>query len=748
MSSLALQEIKLTKEQKEIICAPPAHYIITAVAGSGKTTTLAYRIGHLLEQGYEPKRILILMFNRAAREDFSLKLQPLVSGQTHTPEVRTFHAMGYRLYQRFIKEGYLPAFHKNILSDKETDYHLWRLMGQILDSEDLREAKKNKKEYVEMSRQFLETVKGGLDSPECVYEQLKLGDKFSYVIPLFKRFEEWRRQQARISYSDMLYEPVMAIRAYPELEKLVANKMDILLVDEYQDTNDIQHALLKYIAGTRAKITVVGDPDQTIYEFRGAKPDYIIHGFSKEFPDANHLTLSYSFRYGHSVSLLANHLISKNSGRKDLLCKSHQNNPSTRVTRHSCVDDGIEISKLLATVPTHELNQCAVLARVWSQTVGIELALLEKEIPYHIDGYAGVFRSIETQCIRALLELSAGYFSDFPEELRKEKFDLLFHFPHVGLPDTQIKAICANLSRFPSQWGKLLLESIPADLKKIQAIKLERLARTLIKVERSKSTVKQLLNGYIDEVQLYEGIYSLSLSHDHAEEKIASVKGVVRFISQRQGDARELLRHLDKLQSNSERQHQYAVHICTIHKAKGLEWDNIFVPGLNDKTLPYSYRTEVLTKTQLESERRLLYVAMTRSKQHLHLFVPKQQSNTPSQASRFEFELSFKQSLKLGESLDRNENICQLEPNEKTSMITQQYAKEMGCEFQQDKSAEKDKIEDAGQPVWFSQTVQHCVLGKGQVKGEQATSFSVEFEDMQTRTFSKETADRFFTVAD
>src|SRR5690606_4998274 len=162
---------------------------------------------------------------------------------------------------------------------------------------------------------------------------------FNYLLELFDRFESWRKQESRISYSDMLYDTVLAIKKYPQLKTLVENKMDILLVDEYQDTNDIQHALLKYIAGDRAKITVVGDPDQTIYEFRGAKPEYIIKGFSEEFSDASMLSLSYSFRYGHSVSLLANHLISRNSGRLPVLCKSHHANPQTIIKIHYSNED-------------------------------------------------------------------------------------------------------------------------------------------------------------------------------------------------------------------------------------------------------------------------------------------------------------------------------------------------------------------------------------------------------------------------
>ena len=141
--------------------------------------------------------------------------------------------MAYRLYKRFIQEGYLPPFHSQILSEKEQDFQLWRLLNQLLSGEQLQDLKRYKKDHIEISRRFIETVKSGLLSPQLVFEGLDLEPKFNYLVELFDRFESWRKQEARISYSDMLYDTVLAIQKFPQLQSLVANKMDILLVDEY-----------------------------------------------------------------------------------------------------------------------------------------------------------------------------------------------------------------------------------------------------------------------------------------------------------------------------------------------------------------------------------------------------------------------------------------------------------------------------------------------------------------------------------
>src|SRR5690606_12223266 len=181
----------------------------------------------------------------------------------------------YRLYQRFIREDYLPAFNSNILSEQEVQFQLWQLIRQLAPTEQQDDLQRDKKDHIEIATGFIDLVKSSLRDPEELFEELGYSGRHSYLIDLFDAFEDWRKHERRITYADMLYEPVLAIRQHPELQTLVENKMDIILVDEYQDTNEVQHLLLTYIAGTRAKVTVVGDPDQTIYEFRGARPEYL-----------------------------------------------------------------------------------------------------------------------------------------------------------------------------------------------------------------------------------------------------------------------------------------------------------------------------------------------------------------------------------------------------------------------------------------------------------------------------------------
>ena len=372
----------LTDEQRAIITAGFEHVVITAVAGSGKTSTLAWRIRFLLEQGHDPNRMLVLMFNRSARVDFERKLQEVTRNLgLATPEIRTYHAMGLRLYKRFVREGYLPGFSERILTDQEISYQAWQLTRRLAPEDLADEIRRNKKDFVETAVNFIDLVKTTLSPADIVFEELGYSDKHRYLIDLFHSFEQWRKSQSRISYADMLYEPVMAIHQNQPLQRLVGNKMDLILVDEYQDTNEIQHLLLRYVAGDRARVTVVGDPDQTIYEFRGAKPDFILRRFSEEFESPLEQTLSYTFRYGHQVALLANHLICHNTGRKDVLCHSHSSTPATGVILHQQENDSDLVLKLLQPMDDTALGNTAILFRVWSQSVPIELKLLARQVP-------------------------------------------------------------------------------------------------------------------------------------------------------------------------------------------------------------------------------------------------------------------------------------------------------------------------------------------------------------------------------
>ena len=743
----------LTDEQRAIITAGFEHVVITAVAGSGKTSTLAWRIRYLLQQGHDPDRLLVLMFNRSARVDFERKLRD-VSRDTglRLPEIRTYHAMGLRLYKRFVREGFLPGFSDKILTDQEINFQAWQLTRRLAPEDLADEIKRNKKDFVETAVNFIDLVKTTLSPAEIVFEELGYADKHRYLIDLFHSFEQWRKSQSRISYSDMLYEPVMAIHQNLPLQRLVGNKMDMILVDEYQDTNEIQHLLLRYVAGDRARVTVVGDPDQTIYEFRGARPEFILTRFSEEFDQPLEQTLSYTFRYGHQVALLANHLIGHNTGRKDVQCHSHPTTPDTGIRLHQQENDSDILVELLQPMDEATLANAAILFRVWSQSIPIELKLLSKQIPYRIDAGKGALFSREVQAMTSLLMVVSNRLQNLPDEDRLDIARQLMRFPHVGLKEPELEQLARFLAGFSNGWHERLLALDFDALAPMAARKLRKLGEVLGRLNGHKGPVSEVISRYAEATELDEGIRSLALTHESAEERIETIQGFRAYLAFLNVNAAGALDHLKALKDQASQRKQTdqgtpgGVLLSTIHRTKGLEWSTVILPGLQEKYLPYSLRAQDDMKAFIESERRLLYVAMTRTRHQLHL-ITRPLSGQPHLEgdlgpSRFISELCFGLSREFGGWLEQREtDDRKLTLNAPLTQTAERYAAHESIIL----TGTFESDESGTNAIWTLPRLKHAVLGAGAVMGEDKQSFEVRFDSGDTLNFSKKSAHLYFT---
>ncbi|KZX83224.1 hypothetical protein A3715_05535 [Oleiphilus sp. HI0009] len=739
-----MPSISLTPEQRIIVDAPVAHYVIRAVAGSGKTTTLAHRINKLLADGYDPRRLLVLMFNKSAQLDFQKKLQSVRGEGQSIPEVRTFHAMGFRLYKRFIELGVLAPYQGNILSEREIQFHLLQLVPQVLSPEQQNEFKRYKKEYLDVAASFIDQCKSQLDDPHSFFKHSGLENKFGFLPSLFERFEQWRNDHSRISYADMLYTPVKTIIAKPELRDLVSNKMDVILVDEYQDTNDIQHTLLSLIAGERAKVTIVGDPDQTIYEFRGAKPQYMLSGFAEEYTHCESLKLSTSFRYGHQVALLANQLIAHSPYHDDALCIPAKSNPHTAVELCETQNELISLVTRLAKHDASQRNQTAILVRYWSQTANLELALLRANLPYVLNGFRGIFGSDEMYAIRSLLQLADGSFAQMPPTMREQAFIQLARFPHVGINERQIQLFMHQLAQHSSRWGHHVLNMIPSDLSRFQKLKLERFAKGLSALENNTNPPRQLFKQYIQETKLFDELKTSGLSQDASDEQVRTVKNLMAFMAEsRTENANALLNELAALEERTQIQHAQGIHITSMHRAKGLEWEHVVLPGLSETTFFSSSGRKEISPQDIASERRLIYVAMTRAKQSLLMLCPKSDSKD---GLRFLHEMQSESALHIARSIERQQNTAQLKTL--ASKTLQRYADTFSIMLTTPSKAERPTLSNFDQAIWQADIIEHKSMGRGRVVQEEGETFTVQFDDNERRVFSKRYADKMFALAD
>ncbi|MCI5122794.1 MAG: ATP-dependent helicase, partial [Candidatus Electrothrix sp. AUS4] len=268
----------LTEEQEAIIRHSDGHARVSAVAGSGKTTAMIGRVRHLLQQGVAPEKILVLMFNRSAREVFAGRLHRSLQGTgLRPPAVRTFHALGLRLVESFTSRQYLPCY--RLVTE---EFQLERLAREAMKKHAAQidgEESWSSKEGIEGFLLFLDRVKSDIAPPQEVFAACGLGEQFSHYVGAYTVFESLRSTARIRFYPDLIHEPVLAIQQKEALADWVANHVEYILVDEYQDINEVQQQLLVHIAGQRAQVMVVGDVDQCIYAWRGAKPDYIVSRF-------------------------------------------------------------------------------------------------------------------------------------------------------------------------------------------------------------------------------------------------------------------------------------------------------------------------------------------------------------------------------------------------------------------------------------------------------------------------------------
>lgn len=760
----------LTPQQQQVIAHREGHARVVAVAGAGKTTTLTHFIGARLAEGLNPRRMLVLMYNRSAREDFERKLVQLLPRQP-LPEVRTFHSLGLRIYQRLIAQGVLPPFQGKPLSDGEAEPVVWRLLQQLADDDTKQDILSQRKKWVEPALGFIDLVKAGLQSPAEVFEALELPAQCRIFVDLFDQFEDWRRQQRRISYADMLYDPVMAFVYQPEVAAQFGGHMQWILVDEYQDINEIQQKLLDVLHGGRGSVMVIGDPDQTIYEFRGSRPEFIVSGFHGRMGQVTDYQLPHTFRYGHELSLLANHLISHNKERDDVLCLSHAGTPGTRIKLHEAHHEPAFILKLIQSeMEQHAAEEIAVINRLWALCAPIELGLLQAGIPYQLHNSQSVLDRYELQIFWLLLEIAAGVFAGRTVAQKVDAWLTILTTPYPKIKRSVLEDIARRAALAESDFGAALAAAIPSELSKWQRQQLDARAEIIADAEHIAQPAYRILHNYVQQTELEDGIADSAFSAQQVEDKLQTIRAFVRFMRESEKNSREAYGYLQELKAQRLRQReegQTGVHLTSIHKSKGLEWPVVIIPGLNAHYYPYSPEGEFTTPASEESERRLLYVAMTRARHQLHLMAPaiekkdKKHSNALQWQSRFRQEMQAQRSAAIGRALQEGQAQVEVDPlGGALPVWLDRYFTQLGLTLRLTMAAmpatARSGYADSGRypakPDSFiidrkqhapvpARRIRHESLGAGTVMAEDDRYLKVRFDgEAQARTLDKEKA--------
>ena len=638
--------LSLTPQQQLVVAHNRGPALVFATAGAGKTTTMTARIERLVRQGVFPARqILATSFNRDAAESIrrSLKRRGVEGVQ-----VQTLHGLGYGIVRQAARQGLLPADTAGASGFDGADR---RILWAALD-----EARRRKVEYRDDLNRldqddfltFVARNKGNLAyadlgraelSPAArrIASQAEAPDDRAWYLPFFRLFEDVRRSRGWISYDDMVTSAWELLMAHPGLLKSVQSAYACLLVDEFQDVNLAQAELVELIAQPHGNLMVIGDDDQTIYEWRGAQPRFILEFEQRHKAKVYFLEENFRCRAGQVA--LANGVIVHSPARSPKRVKLTRGFDGETVL-HRPADESAQAAALVEQVQRalrdgRRADEIAVLVRLFAQTAPIEAALLDAGIAYRVEGEQPFYRREECALLLAYIRLG------------QIEADLLAGRPLTDDAIDEFQALWPRLRNRPNrylpkavgeeigQWVAEKQQPISAALRAFAGRSSGRSAEQMAKFaadlawlagqvqpQRISDRPAQALLGELESRLGYrEELLRASGDESLGRAKAGAVDALLG-LAQGQGSVERFLRFVEQLESSHQRRKWGAalVTLTTIYRAKGLEWPVVLVPGVSEGTLPYARKADC--QSALPEERRLLYVAITRAQERLHLFAP------------------------------------------------------------------------------------------------------------------------------
>lgn len=670
----------LTPEQQAVITHTQGHARVRAVAGSGKTTTLVERVVYLLKQGVRPSRVLVVMYNKAAREDFIQKLTQRASEiqtdegiQLQLPDVRTFHSLGHRLTQTFCRWGLLQA---RQLQQEEwmVDRLTRQALTQLAEKQGADVQPWLEEDALDAFKSFCTLVKSALDDPQQVFEALDAANLQKHFPAAFEQLENLLEEQRLMFFDDLLWRPSKLLQQQPQLVGRLQGYLDYLIVDEYQDINEVQQSLLKTLAGA-ASVMVVGDVDQCIYEWRGARPEYMLRRFQQDFPEVIDYPLTHTFRFGHSLALAANQVITHNQERPNQITLAADAASSTELLQ------GQGCSWLLQQLDSWQAKypqgRAAVLVRSWSQSLDVQLELLKAHRPFLLARQEHfIFNRPQIRGLLAYARLALhsqeGVEINFQHPDAQQDFLQLLSFPTLYLTEperqTLLQARISSAEALADAVGQLPPGKARRVSKRFQV--LQKLAK---KATRLKPAA--FIQRILQETEALEQIRKSASSKESGEEALRLIEGLKRYAEKSSTtDLGSWITELEQARQEGAAQQAAStsdqVVILTVHAAKGLEWDWVGVYGLNEGDFPYTSGFSRLTPAEEEAERRLFYVAITRARHWLVLV----RSENANQPSRFLQEAAIEDAVRLEKCLHQKSEKTTPNPIEVTSpTLIRQY---------------------------------------------------------------------------
>jgi ATP-dependent DNA helicase UvrD/PcrA len=603
---------ELNAEQAAAATHGQGPLLVIAGAGTGKTRALVYRVAHLIDHGVAPERILLLTFTRRAAHEMLSRAERLVGSASTRVQGGTFHATGHRLLRQFGPEAGLPRDF-SIMDQGDAEDLMQLARGNLgYGKQEKRFPKKESLHYIYSRHLNVE-----LPVEEIVEREYpQFVDHTRDILRIFAEYTSRKSERNLVDYDDLLLCWALMLEQSESIANRIAGLHDHILVDEYQDTNLLQARILRGMCRTHRNITVVGDDAQSIYSFRGASFRNILD-FPRHFPDARIVALEQNYRSTQPILDVSNTLISRALERftKQLwTLRGGSDAPWLVTARDEQQQTRFVVDRILELheegTPLHEI---AVLVRAGYMSADLEIELTNRNIPFEKWGGLKFLEAAHVKDVLAFLRVL--------ENPRDEVswYRILMLMPGIG--DATARAIMDSMAERawdPDAFSHFVPPPRARDAHKELAALLRRLARPRPDQESS-------VGEDIDEIRaLYDKI--LAERYDRSEPRLADLDQL-RVIAAGYPSRSAFLAALaleppqntQDLSGGSQSEDD-ALIISTVHSAKGKEWDAVFIIWAADGWFPSSRSID--DESQLEEERRLMYVAMTRARNHLAVTYP------------------------------------------------------------------------------------------------------------------------------
>ncbi len=612
----------LNNEQKEAVINTEGPMLILAGAGSGKTKVLTTKIAYLIKNNnVDPYNILAITFTNKAANEMKTRVNNLIDS-TSDMQISTFHSFGLSIIKKHYK-----------LLDLKSNF-------TIIDSDDslltvkkiLKEMNLDPKYYnPKMIRNKISSAKNELVDP-LELSNFSNNEIDDIVVKVYEKYQAKLKANNSVDFDDLLMLPIILFNKNKSVLEYYQNRFKYILIDEYQDTNKVQYILTKYLSAKYKNICVVGDPDQSIYGFRGSNYKNILN-FEHDYKNTKVIMLKQNYRSTKNILGVANSVIKNNKNRKEKELWT-KNDSGSKVVYKRLDDEKSEAKYVCEKIKELILNnepreEIAVLYRTNAQSRNIEDALLKSNIPYKVVGSFYFYNRKEIKDLIAYLKLIYNPNDDL-------SLDRIINVPKRGIGLKTMENLTTKAS--------ILNDSIFNIIDSGKELEFKKLILSFID-ESEDMTLTELVDLILDKT----GIRSELEKEDTIEsnsrlENLEEFKSVTKSFEDKFGVI-SLSEFLDEISLVSDleeyKNRKDVVTLMTVHSAKGLEFDNVFIIGLEENIFPHTLSLN--SNDDLEEERRLFYVATTRARKNLYLLNSKKRllfgQDGYNEVSRFIFEI-------------------------------------------------------------------------------------------------------------